>query len=75
MAFTLQINYHALEQLKVACVSYKESKFRFEDAWGWCTGTTQRNGMGREEGGGFRMGNLVGCRLWGHTELDTTEAT
>ena len=25
--------------------------------WGWCTGTTQRDGMGREEGGGFRMGN------------------
>ena len=27
------------------------------DAWGWCTGTTQRDGTGREEGGGFRMGN------------------
>ena len=27
------------------------------DAWGWCTGTTQRDGMGREEGGGFRMGS------------------
>ena len=27
------------------------------DAWSWCTGTTQREGMGREEGGGFRMGN------------------
>ena len=27
------------------------------DAWSWCTGTTQRDGMGREEGGGFRMGN------------------
>ena len=27
------------------------------DAWGWCTGTTQGDGMGREEGGGFRMGN------------------
>ena len=27
------------------------------DAWGWCTGTTERDGMGREEGGGFRMGN------------------
>ena len=26
-------------------------------AWGWCTETTQRDGMGREEGGGFRMGN------------------
>ena len=25
--------------------------------WGWCTGTTQKDGMGREEGGGFRMGN------------------
>ena len=28
-----------------------------EDAWGWCTGMTQRDGMGRELGGGFRMGN------------------
>ena len=27
------------------------------DAWGWCTGTTQRDSMGREAGGGFRMGN------------------
>ena len=27
------------------------------DAWGWCIGTTQRDGTGREEGGGFRMGN------------------
>ena len=24
---------------------------------GWCTGTTQRDGIGREEGGGFRMGS------------------
>jgi len=27
------------------------------DTWGWYTETTQRDGMGREEGGGFRMGN------------------
>ena len=27
------------------------------DAWGCCTGMTQRDGTGREEGGGFRMGN------------------
>ena len=26
-------------------------------AQGWCTGKTQRDGMGREAGGGFRMGN------------------
>ena len=26
-------------------------------AWGWCTGMTQRGGMGRQVGGGFRIGN------------------
>ena len=28
------------------------------DAWGWCTGMTERDGMEREEGEGFRMGNM-----------------
>ena len=28
-----------------------------QGAQGWCTGMTQRDGMGREMGGGFRMGN------------------
>ena len=28
-----------------------------QDAWGWCTGMTQRDGTGREVGAGFRMGN------------------
>ena len=27
-----------------------------QDAWGWCTGMIQRDGMGREVGGEFRMG-------------------
>ena len=27
------------------------------DGWGWCTEMTQRDGMRREEGEGFRMGN------------------
>ena len=26
-------------------------------AWGWCTGKTQRDGMGREVGGVITMGN------------------
>ena len=26
------------------------------DAWGWCTETTQRDGMGRTEGGGVQDG-------------------
>ena len=28
------------------------------DAWGLYTGTTQRDGTGREEVRGFRMGNM-----------------
>ena len=28
-----------------------------QGAQGWCTGMTQRDGLGREGGGGFRMGN------------------
>ena len=28
-----------------------------QDARGWCTGMTQRDGMGRAVGGGFRMEN------------------
>ena len=27
------------------------------DAWGWCAEMTQSDGMGREEGAGFRIGN------------------
>ena len=30
---------------------------RIQEAWGWCTGMTQRDGMGKEVGEGFRMGN------------------
>ena len=28
-----------------------------QDAWGWCTGMTQRDGMGREVGGGVQDGD------------------
>ena len=30
-------------------------------AQGWCTGKTQRDGMGREVGGGIGMGNTCKC--------------
>ena len=33
-----------------------------QDAQGWCTGMTQRDGMGREVGGGLRIGNT--CTPW-----------
>ena len=30
-----------------------------QDAWGWCTGMTQRDGTGREVGGGVQDGEHV----------------
>ena len=50
---------NGIETCKISCMKRDASPGRCTilDAWGWCTGTTQRDGMGREEGGGFRMGN------------------
>ena len=31
--------------------------YRIQDAWGWCTGMIQRDDMGWEVGGRFRIGN------------------
>ena len=45
------VEYHVRNELPV------QVRSAILDAWGWCTGTTQRDGVGREEGGGFRMGN------------------
>ena len=45
------VKYHVWNELPV------QVRCAILDAWGWCTGMTQRDGMGREEGGGFRMGN------------------
>ena len=45
------VKYHVWNELPV------QVRCTILDAWGWCTGTTQRDGKGREEGGGFRMGN------------------
>ena len=39
-------------------MSCRQVRCTILDAWGWCTGMTQRDDMGREEGGGFRMGNM-----------------
>ena len=47
-----------------ACIIYHirnespvQVRCRIQDVWGWCTGMTQRDGMGREVGEGFTMGN------------------
>ena len=48
---TVHVEYHVRNELPV------QVRCAILDAWGWCTGTTQRDGVGREEGGGFRIGN------------------
>ena len=41
------------------------------DAWGWCTEMAQRDGTGREEARGFRMGNTCGRHMlmYGKTNI------
>ena len=45
--------------LYVQTRNHKELRSEIKTMWArsWCIGTTQRDGTGREEGGGFRMGN------------------
>ena len=38
-------------------IVHRLAEMALHNAWGWCTGKTQRDGTGREVGGGFRMGN------------------
>ena len=45
------VKYHVGNELPV------QVRCTMLDAWGWCTGTAQRDGIGREEGGGFGIGN------------------
>ena len=51
---------NGIETCKIACMKRVASPGSMHDmdAWGWCTATTQRDGTGREEGRGFRMGNM-----------------
>ena len=46
--------------METCIISYKKriaSPGLIQDAWGWCTRMTQRDGTGKEVGGWFRMGN------------------
>ena len=50
---------NGIETCKISCIKRDASPGSMHDTG--CTGTTQRDGMGREEGGGFRMGNMYTC--------------
>ena len=42
---------NGIETCEMSCMKRDASPGSI-DAWGWCTGMTQRDGMGREEGSG-----------------------
>ena len=46
---------NGIETCKILCMKRDASPGRCTilDAWGWCTGMTQRDGVGREEGSGW----------------------
>ena len=46
------IHYHVRNEVPVYV------RYRIQDAWGWCMGMIQRDDMGWEVGGGFRIGSL-----------------
>ena len=57
--FTYKEQMNALKHVEyhIRNESPVQVRCRIQDDWGWCTGTTQRDGMAREVGGGFSMGN------------------
>ena len=54
------VEYHVRKELPV------QVRCAILDAWGWCTGTTQRDGTRREEGSGW--GTHV-CLWWIHFDV------
>ena len=48
---------NGIETYIISCKKGITSPGSIQDAWGWCTGMTQRDGTGRDVGAGFRMGN------------------
>ena len=50
---------NGIETCILSCKNIKSPVYvqcRIQHAWGWCTGMTQRDVVGREVGGGFMFG-------------------
>ena len=52
---------NGIETCILSCKNQITSLCPMQHAWGWCTGMTQRDVMGREVGGGFMFGNA--CKI------------
>ena len=48
---------NGIETCILSCKKRIASPCSMQDSWGWCTGMIQRDDMGWEVGGGFRIGN------------------
>ena len=48
---------NGIEACIISYMKHITSPGSIQDAWGWCTEMTQRDGTGREVGGGFRIVN------------------
>jgi len=48
---------NGIETCEMSCMKRDQVQCTMLNAWGWCAGTAQGDGMGRGEGGGFRMGS------------------
>ena len=46
-----------IETCILSCKKRIASPCSMQDSWGWCTGMIQRDDMGLEVGGGFKIGN------------------
>ena len=51
-----------VKRCSISVVIRKMQRCMIQGARGWCAGVTQRDGMGREVGGEFRMGNMCYTR-------------
>ena len=58
--------------IETRIISYKKRiaspGSRIQDAWGWCTGMTQRDGTGREVRGGSGLGTRA-HPWWIHVDV------
>ena len=50
---------NGIETCIISCKKRIASLGWIQDVWGWCTGMTQRDGMGREVGGVSGLGTHV----------------
>ena len=55
----LSVTTRTVHHLAPLSMQFSRQEYRIQEAWGWCTGMPQRDGMRREVGGGVQDGEHV----------------